>query len=82
MVALNGYLGYFALLDRSEELTVSGLQAGPLRLVKHVEKQNHHQAYYQPESQILIKGTQLESLLTNNFDAAGTISANFTGRLI
>jgi len=82
MVALNGYLGYFAFLDRSKELAVSGLEAGSLRLVKHVEKENHHQADYQPESQIFIKRTQLESLLTNNFNAAGPISADFTGRLI
>jgi hypothetical protein len=39
--------------------------------VEHVEKENHHQADNQPESQILIKGTQLESLLTDKLDAAG-----------
>jgi len=60
MIALDGDLGDFAFLDGSKELTVSGLEAGPLRLVKHIEKKNHHQAYYQPESQILIKWTQLE----------------------
>jgi hypothetical protein len=61
MIALDGDLGDFAFLDGSKELTVSSLQAGSLRLVKHIEKKNHHQADYQPESQIFIKWTQLES---------------------
>src|SRR5208337_3321888 len=72
VVALDGYLGDFAFLDGSEELAVSGLEAGLLWLVKHIEKKNHHQADYQPESQIFIKWTQLGSLLVNNFNAAGS----------
>jgi hypothetical protein len=70
VIALDGHLGYVALLHRTDELAVGGLGTGPLGLVKHIEKKNHHQADYQPESQILIKWTQLRSLLNDDFEAA------------
>jgi len=59
-------------LDGSKELAVSGLEAGLLWLVKHIEKKNHHQTDYQPEGQVFIKWTQLESLPTNSFNATGS----------
>ena len=66
MVALDSDLGDIALLDGSKKLTVRGLEVGPLGLVKHIEKKDHHQADHQPKGQVLIKWTQLGSLLSNS----------------
>jgi hypothetical protein len=49
MITLDDNLRYFTLLNGSQELAVCRLHAGLLRLVKHVEQKNDHEADDQPK---------------------------------
>jgi hypothetical protein len=50
VVPLNGYLIHLSVRDGGDKLAVACLLLGLAGMVKHVEEQDDHQTYDQPES--------------------------------
>jgi hypothetical protein len=58
VVTLNGDIADAAAFYHTEKVTVADGGAGPGWLFKDLEEHHHHQADYEPESQVLIKWVQ------------------------